>query len=44
MDGEQKALREEIAKKKALDPELTAKLKAAITEFKAKRFILRASA
>jgi F-type H+-transporting ATPase subunit alpha len=44
MDSEQKALREEIAKKKALDPELTAKLKAAITEFKAKRFILRASA
>jgi F-type H+-transporting ATPase subunit alpha len=44
MDSEQKALREDIAKKKALDPELTAKLKAAIAEFKAKRFILRAGA
>ncbi len=44
IDSDQKPLREEIAKKKALDPELTAKLKAAITEFKAKRFILRASA
>ncbi|MBI3606526.1 MAG: F0F1 ATP synthase subunit alpha [Nitrospirae bacterium] len=44
MDSDQKALREEIAKKKALDPDLTAKLKAAITEFKAKRFILRAGA
>jgi F-type H+-transporting ATPase subunit alpha len=44
IDAEQKLLRLEIAKKKALDPDLTAKLKAAITEFKAKRFILRTSA
>ena len=44
IDAEQKLLRLEIAKKKALDADLTAKLKAAITEFKAKRFILRTSA
>jgi F-type H+-transporting ATPase subunit alpha len=44
IDAEQKLLRLEITKKKALDPDLTAKLKAAITEFKAKRFILRTSA
>ena len=44
IDAEQKALRLEIARKKALDPDLTARLKAAIAEFKAKRFIPRASA
>ncbi|MEO5657766.1 MAG: F0F1 ATP synthase subunit alpha, partial [Nitrospiria bacterium] len=41
MDADQKALREEIAKKKALDADLTGRLKAAIAEFKSKRFILR---
>jgi F-type H+-transporting ATPase subunit alpha len=44
IDAEQKLLRLEIAKKKALDPDLTARLKAVIAEFKAKRFIPRASA
>jgi F-type H+-transporting ATPase subunit alpha len=44
IDGEQKALRQDIAAKKALDADLTARLKAAISEFKAKRFILRAGA
>jgi F-type H+-transporting ATPase subunit alpha len=43
-DTQNKALKEEIAKKKALDPDLTARLKATITEFKTKRFIPRASA
>jgi len=44
IDAEQKLLRLEIAKKKALDADLTTRLKAAIAEFKAKRFIPRASA
>jgi F-type H+-transporting ATPase subunit alpha len=44
IDSEQKALRQDIATKKALDADLTARLKAAISEFKAKRFILRAGA
>jgi F-type H+-transporting ATPase subunit alpha len=44
IDGEQKALRLDIATKKALDADLTARLKAAIGEFKAKRFIPRATA
>ena len=44
IDAEQKALRLEIAKNKALDPDLTARLKAAVAEFKTKRFIPRASA
>ncbi len=44
IDAEQKALRLEIAKKKALDPDLTARLKASVAEFKTKRFIPRASA
>jgi F-type H+-transporting ATPase subunit alpha len=43
-DTQNKALKEEIAKKKALDPELTGRLKTAIAEFKTKRFIPRASA
>ena len=42
IDSEQKALRQDIATKKALDADLTVRLKAAISEFKAKRFILRA--
>ena len=44
IDAEQKLLRLEIAKKKALDPDLTARLKSVIAEFKTKRFIPRASA
>ncbi|MEW6684296.1 MAG: F0F1 ATP synthase subunit alpha [Nitrospirota bacterium] len=44
IESEQKALRQEIVAKKAIDADLTARLKTAITEFKAKRFILRASA
>jgi len=44
IDGEQKALRQDITTKKALDADLTARLKAAIAEFKSKRFILRAGA
>jgi F-type H+-transporting ATPase subunit alpha len=44
IDSEQKALRQDIATKKALDADLTARLKAAVSEFKAKRFILRAGA
>ncbi len=44
IESEQKALRQDIVTKKALDPDLTARLKAAINEFKAKRFILRANA
>jgi F-type H+-transporting ATPase subunit alpha len=44
IDGEQKALRQDIATKKALDADLTARLKAAIAEFKSKHFIRRAGA
>jgi F-type H+-transporting ATPase subunit alpha len=44
IESEQKALRQDIVTKKALDADLTARLKAAINEFKAKRFILRANA
>jgi F-type H+-transporting ATPase subunit alpha len=44
IDAEQKLLRLEIAKKKALDADLTTRLKAAIAEFRTKRFIPRASA
>ncbi len=44
IESEQKALRQEIVTKKAIDADLTARLKAVIGEFKAKRFILRAGA
>jgi F-type H+-transporting ATPase subunit alpha len=44
IESEQKALRQEIVTKKAIDADLTARLKAAIGEFKAKRFLLRAGA
>jgi len=43
-DTQNKSLKEEIAQKKALDPDLTARLKAAITDFKSTRFIPRATA
>jgi F-type H+-transporting ATPase subunit alpha len=41
VESEQKALRQDIATKKAIDADLSARLKAAIAEFKAKRFIPR---
>jgi F-type H+-transporting ATPase subunit alpha len=44
IESEQKALRQEIVAKKAIDADLTARLKAAIGEFKTKRFIVRAGA
>src|SRR5574341_493792 len=42
IESEQKALRQEIVTKKAIDADLTGRLKAASGEFKMKRFILRA--